>query len=288
MDWFRMYSEFAADPKVQSLPEVMQRRLVMLFCLRCSNTLGTLLDDELAFALRISADDLTATRALFVQKGFLDGEATGWQLANWDKRQMASDSSAPRVAKHRAKLKAQAEAMARRIGNVTESAQNRTEQNREEGKPLGASAPGELPGFEPPPEVKAKAPRAGKPADADFEKAWAMYPAREGGNPKKEALAAWSARLREGETAEVMLAGLERYKAYVAADGKIGSRYVLQAATFFGPGKRYLEAYAISRGKTGTKALMLVAGNDHSGARAAMNASIAARGGAVDVDVNLG
>ena len=30
MPWFRMWSEFADDPKVQIMPEAMQRRLVML------------------------------------------------------------------------------------------------------------------------------------------------------------------------------------------------------------------------------------------------------------------
>ena len=37
MDWFRMYAEFATDPKVQMMPEAMQRRLVMLLCLQCGN-----------------------------------------------------------------------------------------------------------------------------------------------------------------------------------------------------------------------------------------------------------
>ena len=34
------------------MSEAMQRRLVMLLCLRCSNALVTLQDDEIAFALR--------------------------------------------------------------------------------------------------------------------------------------------------------------------------------------------------------------------------------------------
>lgn len=98
--WFRLYAEFASDPKVQILPEAMQRRLVMLFCLRCSNELETLHDEEIAFQLRISIEELEATKALFMAKGFIDD---GWNLTNWDKRQFASDSSAVRVAKHREK-----------------------------------------------------------------------------------------------------------------------------------------------------------------------------------------
>lgn len=82
--WFRMYSEFASDPKVQSMSEVMQRRLLMLFCLRCSNVLATLQPDELAFALHISIDELSDAKTLFLQKGFIDDQ---WNLINWDKRQ---------------------------------------------------------------------------------------------------------------------------------------------------------------------------------------------------------
>jgi hypothetical protein len=96
--WFRMYSEFATDAKVQSMSEAMQRRLMMLFCLRCSNALATLQDDELAFALRLSDEELAETKALFIRKGFVDAE---WNICNWDKRQFASDSSTERSRKHR-------------------------------------------------------------------------------------------------------------------------------------------------------------------------------------------
>jgi len=96
--WFRLYAEFASDPKVQILSEAMQRRLVMLFCLRCSNDLVTLQDEEIAFQLRISSEELAETKALFLVKGFVDD---GWNILNWDKRQFASDSSAARVARHR-------------------------------------------------------------------------------------------------------------------------------------------------------------------------------------------
>lgn len=138
MDWFRMYSEFASDPKVQSMSEAMQRRLTMLLCLRCSNTLVTLQDDEIAFALRISNEELAETKALFIRKGFIDET---WEIMNWDKRQFVSDSSATRVARHRAKKKEE-EIQA---CNVTETPQNRTDteqiQNRAEKKKPVATPP---------------------------------------------------------------------------------------------------------------------------------------------------
>ena len=104
--WFRVYSEFATDPKVQSMSEAMQRRLMMLMCLRCSDVLATLQDDELQFALHISESELDETKALFVRKGFADSE---WNLLNWDKRQFNSDSSTERSRKSREAKKATSE-----------------------------------------------------------------------------------------------------------------------------------------------------------------------------------
>src|SRR5690606_30452645 len=74
---------------------------------RCSNTLVTLQDDEIAFALRITEEELAETKALFIRKGFVTDE---WEIANWDKRQYVSDSSAARVARHREKKKAESNA----------------------------------------------------------------------------------------------------------------------------------------------------------------------------------
>ena len=96
--WFRLYSEFAHDPKVQMLSEAMQRRYVMLMCLRCSETLETLHETEIAFQLRLSEAELIETKQLFIGKNFID---KNWNLLNWDKRQFVSDSSTMRVRKHR-------------------------------------------------------------------------------------------------------------------------------------------------------------------------------------------
>ncbi len=99
--WFRLYSEFATDPKVQSMPEVFQRRLVMLFCLRCADALQTLRECDIAFALRISGEELGATKQLFLANGFID---ENWNLLNWDRRQFLGPlSGAERVRRHREK-----------------------------------------------------------------------------------------------------------------------------------------------------------------------------------------
>jgi hypothetical protein len=80
------------------LSEAMQRRYVMLMCLRCSETLETLHETEIAFQLRLSEAELIETKQLFINKNFIDKH---WNLLNWDKRQFVSDSSTMRVRKHR-------------------------------------------------------------------------------------------------------------------------------------------------------------------------------------------
>src|SRR5690606_38509119 len=59
--------------------------------------------EEAAFHLRISNEDWAETKRIFIAKGFIDSKLN---LLNWDKRQFKSDSSAERVAKHRAEKKA--------------------------------------------------------------------------------------------------------------------------------------------------------------------------------------
>jgi hypothetical protein len=145
--WFRVYSEFAHDPKVQMLPEAMQRRLIMLFCLRCSNTLVTLQEAEVAFQLRISDAEMAETKALFIAKGFID---SAWNVLNWDKRQFASDTSKARVAKHRALQKEkQAElgngdvTLPKRIDNALDTDTEQTQIQKI--VPIGTSSPAKLP-----------------------------------------------------------------------------------------------------------------------------------------------
>lgn len=134
MDWFRMYGEFATDPKVQMMSEAMQRRLVMLFCLECSNGIETFhvteRETSIAFALRVTEEILAETKAVFLAKGFINDD---WTLANWEKRQYVSDSSTARVRAHREKKKKEAEereTRMKRSSNAPE--QNRTDTEQKE------------------------------------------------------------------------------------------------------------------------------------------------------------
>lgn len=80
---------------------------------------------------------------------------------------------------------------------------------------------------------------------AEFEEAWACYPKRAGGNSKADAFKAWTARMRDGATAEAMTTGVVRYAAFCRATGKLGTEFVKQAATFFGPAQHFGESWAL-------------------------------------------
>jgi uncharacterized protein YdaU (DUF1376 family) len=104
---------------------------------------------------------------------------------------------------------------------------------------------------------------------AVFERAWQLYPKREGGNSRANAQRRFLARLRAGVTGAELLAGVERYAAYVRARGKEGTEYVKRAETFFGPGDHWRESYAIGGGGR--------AAGSRNGTRAAVDAEAAQR-----------
>lgn len=112
--------------------------------------------------------------------------------------------------------------------------QETTQKINKENKSLGASAEADTP------KVKSSADYS--PA---FEEAWQAYPKRSGGNNKLSAFKAWNARIKQGVKPETMLEGVKRYAAFMASEGKIGTSFVKQAATFFGPDKHFDEAWLV-------------------------------------------
>ncbi len=100
-------------------------------------------------------------------------------------------------------------------------------------------------------------PKQRKPDEPEplFDQAWVAYPKRQGGNPKDRARKSWRARLREGTTATEMLEGVRRYATYCDQSGKTDTEFVMQAATFFGPDRRFAEDWGsvgTSNRSTGT------------------------------------
>ena len=86
--------------------------------------------------------------------------------------------------------------------------------------------------------------RQSSPArEQEFDKFFAEYPKRAGNNPKARAFKAYRARLSEGHTANEILEGATRYATYCQSTGKVGTEFVLQAATFLGPDKPFTQAW---------------------------------------------
>ena len=112
--------------------------------------------------------------------------------------------------------------------------QETTQKINTENKSLGASAEADTP--------KVKSSNDYSPA---FEEAWQAYPKRSGGNNKLSAFKAWNARIKQGVKPETMLEGVKRYAAFMASEGKIGTSFVKQAATFFGPDKHFDEPWLV-------------------------------------------
>lgn len=194
--WFRMYAEFAHDPKVQMMSEAMQRRLLMIFCLRCGNDDVTLHVTEIAFSLRVTDAEIAATKAEFIARGFID---ENWKILNWEKRQFRSDSSRERVTKHRALQKQQCNV------TVTSKKRPRTDteqiQNREEKKDTLSN---------------------------DFDEFWKIYPPNK--DSKKNAFKTYQKIIKETPHAEI-IRGAGLYAADIVRTGT-GKQYTKQASTW--------------------------------------------------------
>ncbi len=78
---------------------------------------------------------------------------------------------------------------------------------------------------------------------AEFEEFKKAFPLRSGAQPWTKALRTIRARLKEGAQWSDFLEGAHRYAAYCAATDRISTEYVMQAATFCGPDKHFLELW---------------------------------------------
>lgn len=88
-------------------------------------------------------------------------------------------------------------------------------------------------------------------------------PRRDGGDSKANAYKAWNARIKAGHSERAMAEGLVRYAKWCKAKGQEGTRYVMQSATFFGPGEHFLELWEVRQPDTAsTKARSVQEGLD--------------------------
>jgi hypothetical protein len=102
--WFRFYHDAIDDPKVQRLSGDLFKFWVNMLCLGSrSNDRGVvkLSTGEIAFALRLDDDVAEAMLTDLVKRNLLEETTDGIAIHNWNSREVRSDSSAERVAKHR-------------------------------------------------------------------------------------------------------------------------------------------------------------------------------------------
>ncbi len=201
--WLRLYAEFSTDPKVQMMTEQDQRRLVMLFCIRCGNATETFHDDQIAFQLRITIDEWMHTKDIFLRNGFINSDN---KLLNWDKRQYASDLSTSRVKKHR-NMKKQ---LLKHDGNVSVT-------------PPDTDTDTDI--------KKKKINKKEKPTR--FEEFWSAYPERAAGNARKPASDKYAILVRDGVTEDALIEGAKKYaEQYRKANGNDGGKFIKMAVTW--------------------------------------------------------
>lgn len=177
--WFRLYAEFATDPKVQMLSEQDQRRLLMLFCLRCSNGDVTLQCNAVAFQLRISNSEWAETRANLIAQNLINEDN---KPVAWEKRQFDSDTSAERVRKHREEKKRSCNVTSN--GDVTPQRQRQRQSQRQTLTPSATTAAS---------------------TDDRFENFWSAYPKKTG---KEAARKSWSKVPKPADTLQAILKAL--------------------------------------------------------------------------------
>lgn len=164
----------------------------------------------------------------------------------WNRKLDGSEKYPSKPGEGRKKIRGTSEKSPRKVGKKSEvgSEESPTNQdtsnqdtNQETSQCLSTQADAQVAAGNVVPFAKRGAAKPG--TDAQFEAVWAIYPKRDGSNPKTKALSAWKARLRDGVSPEDMAQGVIRYAAYCAAKGSTGTEFVMQAQRFFGPGREF-------------------------------------------------
>lgn len=138
LHWLRLYTDFVYNRKVIRLPELMQLRLVKLWCLHRAGHLEAASPADIAFELRLTEAEVVETLATLRAAGLLDANGCPH---NWEKRQPPSDDVTARTRLCRKRKRERSgehtgersgEHGEEQDGNVPGNDQNRVEKSREE------------------------------------------------------------------------------------------------------------------------------------------------------------
>lgn len=223
LPWFRMYTEAVDDPKLRLLAFEDRWHFIAILCCKGQGIIDTnpeLLDRMLAVKLGVQGRELDEIKRRLMEVGLVDD---CWQPTAWGKRQFVSDQDPTNAERQKRYRNALRNVTVTPTDTDTDTEQNRTETTSD------ASASRDYP--------------------PEFDDAWAIYPPREGDNPKKKAYQCWRARLKGGHTADDIRQGVERYREYCQAKGQLNTEFVMQAKRFFGPDEPFLKPWTVQLGK---------------------------------------
>lgn len=260
MPWCRLWSDFPTDPKwrVVSLRsgrptcEVLAVFTYMLTVATNADPRGTLEgwdSEDVAMALDMETEHVDAIYEA-MQGKVLNGDA----IANWGKRQPKREDPNATDRKRKQRDTGDQEgghAMSRNVTGVcdkhnashddpfnepnkaNEKVKRKRSKNNEEGNVTQCHGRGEERRRETTPHKGDS--EVDKDYPSEFEDCWKAYPKRHRPSNKKAAWRAWSARVRDGHEPGTILAGVKAYHEAMRDESKLGTSYVKDPKTFFGP-----------------------------------------------------
>ena len=135
LPWFRLYHEFASDPKVQMLEFSDQRHFIIILCLKANGTLDAEYPTQeyrhraIGRALGLTWAEATEVLQRLTAAHLVDKY---WQPRKWQERQARSDSSAERTQRYRERKKRHGDGLGDGLGDVTVTEERRGEEKRSE------------------------------------------------------------------------------------------------------------------------------------------------------------
>jgi hypothetical protein len=132
--WLKLYIEILDDPKMATLPDRVWRRIIELFLIaKRQGKEGHLPDTrQLAWVLRMNADELEADMAQIAQTGIVIREVNGWYIPKFAQRQAAvTDAERQRQKREREHTQQYYGDVTNVSRNVTQSTESETESEAE-------------------------------------------------------------------------------------------------------------------------------------------------------------
>ena len=125
--WLRLWTDFVDNFRVNMVSEIMQARLVKLWCIhRRGHLVGAPLE-QVAFEIRLSVEETEKTIEKLIAAGLLEADRTPH---GWDKRQRQYDNDAKRMREARQRKKEEKAASAGSGAEQTRTYKNRSDQTR--------------------------------------------------------------------------------------------------------------------------------------------------------------